>query len=140
MPRAGEAGKHSAVGRKPLPQDSGPVNTPFAGLAKRLGGVPAGAPPSEGHAGAPTGPVSSSSTPSRAVVRYERKGHGGKEKTRVEQLGLSPKELEGWLRDAKRALGCGGTVEGDSLLFNGDQRERLPPWLEKRGVARITVS
>jgi translation initiation factor 1 len=74
------------------------------------------------------------------VVRYERKGRGGKEMTLVERLGLSPADLESWCRDLKRALGCGGTVEESAIALAGDQRRRLPALLEARGVRRVTVS
>ena len=73
-------------------------------------------------------------------MRYERKGRGGKEATLVEKLALAPAELDAWCRDLKRALGCGGAVEGSSIALAGDQRQRLPPLLEKRGVRRVTVS
>lgn len=78
--------------------------------------------------------------PARAVVRYERKGHGGKEMTRVEQLGLPQRELERWLKAAKQALGCGGVVQNSDLLLQGDQRQRLATWLQKQGVKKISVS
>jgi translation initiation factor 1 len=61
------------------------------------------------------------------------------EVTVVEQLGLPPKTLEKWLKELKQALGCGGTVEDDALVLQGDHRERLPAVLEKRGVRRISV-
>ena len=77
--------------------------------------------------------------PARAVVRMERKGRGGKEVTVVEQLGLPAAELEKWLKALKGSLGCGGTVEEDTLVLQGDQRERLPALLEARGVRRVTV-
>src|SRR5947209_18773254 len=64
--------------------------------------------------------------PAKAVVRMERKGRGGKEVTVVEQLELKPKELEEWLKALKNALGCGGVVEGQNLVLQGDQRKRLP--------------
>jgi len=64
--------------------------------------------------------------------------HGGKEMTRVEHLDLRVEELDGWLSDLKRSLGCGGTVEGDALLLQEDQRERTAAWLEARGVAKVT--
>ena len=73
------------------------------------------------------------------MVRYQRKGRGGKETTIVEQLGLSPELLDEWCREFKRALGCGGGVEGDQLVFAGDQRKRLPGMLEGKGVRRITL-
>lgn len=78
--------------------------------------------------------------PARAVVRYERKGHGGKEVTLVEHLELREADLEVWLKDLKRGLGCGGRVEDGSLVLQGDQRERLPDLLTARGVRKVTVS
>ena len=74
----------------------------------------------------------------RAVVRLERSGRGGKEVTVVEHLGLAPKDREVWLKALKSALGCGGVVEGDALVLQGDQRERLPRILSSRGVKKIT--
>jgi len=73
------------------------------------------------------------------VVRYERKGRGGKEATLVEQLALSPREQAEWLLAMKQALGCGGTLEDGALVLQGDQRARVRAWLEARGVARISV-
>ena len=78
--------------------------------------------------------------PARAVVRIERSGRGGKEVTVVEQLGLSNVVMTDWLKDLKTSLGCGGTVESDVLVLQGDQRTRLPALLTARGVRRITVS
>jgi translation initiation factor 1 len=73
------------------------------------------------------------------VVRMERKGRGGKEVTVVEQLGLPPPEREVWLKALKGTLGCGGAVEEESLVLQGDHRERLPALLEARGVRRVIV-
>ena len=64
----------------------------------------------------------------------------GKEVTFIEQLGLSPEQRKQWLRELKKILGCGGYIEEDRLVIAGDQRERLPRLLEKRGVLEITVS
>jgi translation initiation factor 1 len=69
----------------------------------------------------------------------ERKGRNGKEVTLVEQLGLGEEAMASWLGELKRSLGCGGTVEGAALLFQGDQRERLERALRARGVERISV-
>jgi translation initiation factor 1 len=105
-----------------------PFNNPFAGLAGARQSLPAGrAAPAERRG------------PARAVVRMERKGHGGKEVTVVEKLELRPKELEQWLRELKQALGCGGTVDGADLVLQGDQRERVQALLAARGVGRISV-
>jgi translation initiation factor 1 len=75
--------------------------------------------------------------PARAVVRLERKGRGGKEATVVEKLELSPAELARWADALKRALGCGGGVEGAAIAVQGDQRERVARWLEERGVRKV---
>ncbi len=100
-------------------------------LEKLRGAVPEGESPRLSPA--PKGPA-------RAHVRYERKGHGGKEATRVEKLELPLPQREEWLKALKQSLGCGGRVEGEDLVLQGDQRERLPPLLEARGVRKVTVS
>jgi len=80
------------------------------------------------------------SGPARAVVRYERNGRGGKEVTVIEQLGLSQTELLAWLKQLKSALGCGGSVETDTIMLQGDHRKRLPAILKDRRVRKIIVS
>ena len=107
-----------------------PFHNPFGALKDKLGELPRG--PEAKPAVAPKGPA-------RAVVRLERKGRGGKEVTVVEQLGLGPRELDGWLSALKGALGCGGVNEEGSIVLQGDQRKRLPKILEARGVRRVTV-
>lgn len=81
---------------------------------------------------------SAPNAPARAVIRLERKGRGGKEVTVVEQLDLAAPELVRWHQELKRSLGCGGAVEGNALVFQGDQRQRLRAALLARGVRRIT--
>ena len=74
----------------------------------------------------------------RAVVRLERTGRGGKEVTVIDQLKLGSSERECWLKAFKSALGCGGVVEEDRLVLQGDQRERVRRLLSERGVKKIT--
>ena len=109
-----------------------PFSSPFAALAGKRESLPPGA--------APAPAITVTKCPARAVVRYQRKGHGGKEVTRVEHLGLGEKDLTIWLKEAKQALGCGGSVDGDSLVLQGDQRDRLPAWLAKKQVGKVSVS
>ncbi len=124
---------------KELPAPPGPFNAPFAGLAGRLG-LPA-APPAAAPASPAAPPAAPARpAPARAVVRFEKKGRGGKAVTVVEKLGLAPRELEAWLGELKRALGCGGAVEGDALVLQGDARERVAALLERRGVRKVTVA
>ena len=75
----------------------------------------------------------------RAVVRMERAGRGGKEATVIEQLNLTSSERVQWLKALKAALGCGGSVEGDTIMLQGDQRERLKRVLADRGVKKVIV-
>ena len=107
-----------------------PFQNPFAGLKDRLGPLPEGPPSPEPPP--PNGPA-------RAVVRLERKGRRGKEVTVVEQLDLRAAELEAWLSDFKRKLGCGGALEGRAMVLQGDSRERVRALLEARGVRRVSV-
>jgi translation initiation factor 1 len=119
-----------------------PFHDAFARLRERLpeGYVPPPAPPAA-PASAPAARPGDAAAPgpARAVVRLERKGRGGKEATVVEKLALPASALATWLDEAKRALGCGGAVEDGALVLQGDQRERVARWLERRGVRKVTV-
>ena len=119
--------------KEEAPAAPAPFHNPFAALAGKREELPAGPAP------APAREPKEAKGPARAVVRMERKGRGGKEVTVVEQLGLPAAELDKWLKALKGGLGCGGTVEEDTLVLQGDQRERLPALLEARGVRRVTV-
>jgi translation initiation factor 1 len=113
----------------------GPFNAGLSGLAARMGDVPVAPEVPRPAAKPPVKPA-----PARAVVRMERAGRGGKTVTIVEKLQLRATELETWLGELKRALGCGGVVEGAALVLQGDTRERVGAWLEKRGVKKVTVA
>jgi translation initiation factor 1 len=105
---------------------------PFAALEKLRASLPVGP--------APTAPaVAPTKAPARAVVRMERKGRGGKEVTVIEKLELRAAELEQWCRALKAALGCGGAVDGDAIVLQGDLRQRVPAILAARGVAKVSV-
>lgn len=104
-------------------------DSPFSSLERLRDQLPAG----------PSKAEPEKKGPARAVVRLERKQRRGKEVTVVEKLGLSPDELAHWCRDLKQALGCGGAVDGDSIVLQGDLRSRLPTILTARGVGRVTV-
>jgi translation initiation factor 1 len=106
-----------------------PFNNPFGSLKGQLQNLPSHSEPKDAER----------KGPAKAVVRMERKGRGGKEVTLVEQLSVSASELQAWLKALKTALGCGGVVEKESLVLQGDQRDRLPQLLEKRGVRKVIV-
>ena len=88
---------------------------------------------------APPTPIKAAKPPARAVVRMERKGRAGKEATVIEKLGLPPDELAAWCRELKQTLGCGGSVDGDSIVLQGDLRQRLVAVLGAKGVSRVTL-
>jgi len=109
---------------------------PFAGLEALRSSLPVG----DDRATPGARPAASApKPPARAVVRMERKGRGGKEVTVVDKLGLRPAELELWCRDLKQALGCGGAVDGDLIVLQGDLRARVPAVLTAKGVAKVTI-
>jgi translation initiation factor 1 len=72
-------------------------------------------------------------------VRLERKGRGGKEVTVIEKLELTGDALDTWCRELKQALGCGGAVDGTSIVLQGDLRTRVPAVLVAKGVGKVTV-
>ncbi|MFO0560903.1 MAG: translation initiation factor [Polyangiales bacterium] len=111
-------------------------NNPFAKLASLREALPPGAAPEAHDAPKPVA-AAENKAPPRAVLRYERKGRGGKEVTLIEQLALSEAELDEWCREARKALGCGGSVEGTAIALAGDQRKRLTEWLTRRGVKKV---
>jgi translation initiation factor 1 len=119
--------------------DRKPFHNPFGALADLRGRLPEAAKPPEPQPGAPPKPAAGATSIPRAVVRLERRGRGGKEVTVVEHLALAPADLEKWLKALKSALGCGGVIEGDALVLQGDQRNRLPKLLESRGVRKTTM-
>jgi translation initiation factor 1 len=123
-----------------------PFHNPFGALARlRPEGAkapeatptkPAESPtPAKTTPAKPTGPAVA-----RAVVRLERKGRGGKDVTVVEQLNLNSTFQERWLKELKAALGCGGVIEGDAIVLQGDHRKRLPELLTAKGVRKVTVA
>ena len=116
--------------RDPAPPPA-PFHAALAGLAARRAELPPGPKAPAPPAGRPP--------PARAVVRMERAGRGGRTVTVVEKLDLPPRQLEDWLGELKRALGCGGAVEGGALVLQGDIRERIARLLEARGVKKVTV-
>jgi translation initiation factor 1 len=107
-----------------------PFNNPFARLQSQREEFPEGK---------PVAPVKEKTVSLRAVVRMERKGRGGKEVTVVEQLALTSTQKKEWLTAMKQALGCGGVIEDENIVIQGDQRERVEAFLRKKGVERISM-
>jgi translation initiation factor 1 len=88
----------------------------------------------------PPAPVSGSkrgTLPGRVILARETKGRGGKTVTALSFGEGVPSDLEGLAKELRTALGCGGTVEGDRVVLQGDQIERASAWFAKKGV-RVT--
>jgi translation initiation factor 1 len=121
--------------------DEKPFHNPFGALSAIRDTLPsAPVQPEPPVAPAPASAVKPTGrTYARAVVRMERSGRGGKEATVIEQLQLTAREREFWLKALKSALGCGGSIEDDTIMLQGDQRERLKRILADRGVKKVIV-
>jgi translation initiation factor 1 len=113
------------------------TDNPFAALDALRAQLPVG-PAATTPAPSPTR-VAAKKPPARAVVRLERKQRRGKEVTVVDKLGIAPGEPETWCKDLKQALGCGGTVEGEAIVLQGDLRQRVAALLTDRGIAKVTL-
>jgi translation initiation factor 1 len=126
-----------------MADEARPFHNPFgalAGLRDTLPQAPAETGPMKPDAPVPAAASAKPGrTYARAVVRMERSGRGGKEATVIEQLALSPFERDAWVKDLKAALGCGGKIEGDTIMLQGDQRDRLKRILTERGVKKVTI-
>ena len=77
----------------------------------------------------------SANLPRDGVVRLlrESKGRGGKGVTLISGVAGSPAALQALASELKRFCATGGTLRGDIIEIQGDQRERLKPELERRG-------
>lgn len=125
------------MGKQKKPEPSAAPQQPFNSAFAALSGL-RGALPSQPEK--PAAPEQEKKGPARAVVRLERTGRGGKEVTLVEHLELKPAEREAWLKELKAAMGCGGVLEDEALVLQGDLRERVGKWLEKKGVRKVTLA
>lgn len=117
--------------------DDRPFHNPFGVLSSLRGSLPER--PTPEPPPAPAEPPSTTRTIPRAVVRLERAGRGGKDVTIIEHLAVAPADRPVWLKALKAQLGCGGVVEGEAIVLQGDHRKRLPALLTARGVKKVTV-
>ena len=117
--------------------DDRPFHNPFEILGSLRGSLPERPAPEPTPAKAE--PPSTARTVPRAVVRLERAGRGGKDVTIVEHLAIGDADRAVWLKALKAQLGCGGVVEDEAIVLQGDHRKRLPALLAARGVKKVTI-
>ena len=67
-------------------------------------------------------------------VRRTKKGRGGRTVTLVQGVVAGHELVAGRL---KKELGVGARVEGDEVVVQGDQVERLARWLGSQGVREV---
>lgn len=75
----------------------------------------------------------------RVALRREKAQRGGKTVVVIGQFPthLTPQDLDRLLKQAKRALGCGGTLVGREMEIQGDQPERVRAFLEGEGFSTV---
>ena len=105
--------------------------SPFAALEAMRASLPEGA---RQVAVEPTAP---DPFEAKVVIARSRKGRGGKTVTIV--TGVREVARESTMRELKRALGCGASIEDASITLQGDVADRARRWLEQRGARRIVV-
>ena len=110
---------------------------PFAALLGESAPAEA-APQSEAASAAKPAAPEEFAVPKRASIHVQRKGRGGKTVTIVSHLGFTRAEyLEHWCTIWRQKLGCGGQVEQEEIVLQGDQRVRMRAILEALGITRI---
>ena len=116
------------------PEPSGGLGG-FGALLSQAGlqaSAPAAAPAEEAVAAAPDGPK----VPHKVTLQHSRKGRGGRTVTVVK--GLPADDLKAWAKAARKALGCGASVEDDTVVLQGDLRDRAATWFEGQGVRKVS--
>lgn len=83
----------------------------------------------------PTAETPEPCTTADGIIRLKResKGRGGKGVTLVTGLPLASNELKALAKELKQLCGTGGTVRDGVIEIQGEQRERLKPFLENKG-------
>ena len=69
----------------------------------------------------------------QAKLRMEKKGRGGKTVTVVYDLPRNSQFLKDLCGELKRLCGTGGAVADDTIELQGDLRDRVRPFLQKKG-------
>ena len=73
----------------------------------------------------------------RVGLGIERAGRGGKTVTVVRWADRPAADRDELAAQLRKALGVGATVDGDDVIVQGDQRDRLRSWLAARGVKDV---
>ena len=74
------------------------------------------------------------SLPNDGIIRLARetKGRKGAGVTLIHGLNKDEKELKAIAKSLKAHCGCGGAIKDGVVEIQGDQREKIKAWLEKK--------
>jgi translation initiation factor 1 len=115
------------------------VNNPFRTLAQHgEGSDPSGITIIENREEAANVSAKGKSRIERVILRKERKGHGGKTVTIIEIRPPERTDLKEMAKTLKNGLGCGGKVEADLIVLQGDIVKRVSDLFRKMGIRQIT--
>ncbi len=120
--------------KKKIPTEgssSSSINTAFAGL--RIEGLPQGV-----VLPASSDKPSHTEKLGKVTLAIEKSGRSGKTVTVIKESGiekLTAERREELLASLKRKFACGGTIEGDTLELQGDERSRIKIFLQSLGFS-----
>ncbi len=109
-------------------------SNPFDALAGLREQLPEGEAAAEPEASAVDSAPSAGAR--RVILRRQNKGHGGKTVTRIEGLPA----YDSLVAQIKSGLGTGARKDGEDLIVQGDQRERVRVMLEGLGHSVVIGS
>ncbi len=69
-------------------------------------------------------------------IRLDTRHRGGKAVTLVEGFAGREEDLEKLGKEMKTFCGTGGAVKDGEIIIQGDQRDKLLPWLLKKGYVK----
>lgn len=74
----------------------------------------------------------------KVKVTFDKKGRRGKAVTLVRGLQLTKATLEDIARKLKQQCGAGGSLEGATVLIQGDHRDKIADYLKTQGY-KVTL-
>lgn len=77
--------------------------------------------------------VQSKKSRGRVDVRREKAGRGGKTVTTIEGIKMAPQDVQALLKGMKLHCGVGGAYKDGVMIIQGDKREEVGEFLEKKG-------
>ena len=67
------------------------------------------------------------------ICKFEKKGRKGKGVTIIEGFEANSELIDSWAKKMKKICGAGGSVKGNAILIQGNQREKIMLVLKDNG-------